>query len=73
MLKLQSAEVGTEAVYTYEEMVAEGADTEVTVGYGHNDTADSFDDRGDGSGGRRCRSHHQAGRCLGIPLSGSWQ
>jgi hypothetical protein len=38
MLKLQSAEVGTEAVYTYEE----GDGTGVTVGYGHNDTADSF-------------------------------
>ena len=38
MLKLQSAEVGTEAVYTYEE----GAGTGVTAGYGHNDTADSF-------------------------------
>ena len=31
MLKLQSAEVGTEAVYTYEE----GDGTGVTAGYGH--------------------------------------
>ena len=43
MLKLQSAEVGTDAVYTYEEIVAEGADTGVSVGYGHDDTADSFE------------------------------
>ena len=42
MLKLQSAEVGTEAVYTYEEVVAEGAATGVAIGYGHDKTADSF-------------------------------
>ena len=38
MLKLQSAEVGTTAVYTYEE----GDDAAAALGYKHGDTADSF-------------------------------
>ena len=39
MLKLQSAQVGTTAVYTYEE----GDDAAAAIGYKHGDTADSFE------------------------------
>ena len=50
MLKLQSAEVGIDAVYTYEQVVdvpategeAAGVATGVSAGYGHDQTADSF-------------------------------
>ena len=77
MLKLQSAEVGIDAVYTYEQVVdvpattgdAAGVATGVSAGYGHDQTADSFVIKPKVQVGAGAIAHHQAGRCLGIPRS----